>query len=134
MKGNLTARVKKGDEEIERVLDGDREYLAPDGSKLSLHGRSLMFVRNVGTHMYTDAVTTADGEEIPEGRHIRHNLVGTDPGGTTALPNCHGPGGLWTISLQTGSLNIWIQFPARRNRYFTSVVTAELATAPTTEP
>ena len=65
MKGDLTARVKKGEEVIERVLDGDREYTAPDGSRLVLHGRSLMFVRNVGTHMYTDAVTL-NGEEIPE--------------------------------------------------------------------
>ena len=65
MKGSLTARVKKGDQVIDRVLEDDREYTAPDGSGLSLHGRSLMFVRHVGTHMYTDAVT-CNGEEIPE--------------------------------------------------------------------
>ncbi len=65
MKGSLTARVKKGDQVIDRVLEDDREYTAPDGSGLRLHGRSLMFVRHVGTHMYTDAVT-CNGEEIPE--------------------------------------------------------------------
>ena len=65
MKGSLTAKVKKGDQVIDRVLEDDREYTAPDGSGLRLHGRSLMFVRHVGTHMYTDAVT-CNGEEIPE--------------------------------------------------------------------
>ena len=65
MKGDLTTKVKKGDEIIDRVLEEDREYIAPDGSQLTLHGRSLMFVRNVGTHMYTDAVT-CNGAEIPE--------------------------------------------------------------------
>ena len=65
MRGDLTEKIKKGDKMVERVLEADREYTAPDGSKLQLHGRSLMFVRNVGTHMYTDAVTV-NGEEIPE--------------------------------------------------------------------
>ena len=65
MKGDLTTKVRKGDEIIDRVLEEDREYIAPDGSRLTLHGRSLMFVRNVGTHMYTDAVT-CNGAEIPE--------------------------------------------------------------------
>ncbi len=65
MKGNLTTKVKKGDQVIDRVLEGDPEYTAPDGSGLKLHGRSLMFVRHVGTHMYTDAVT-CNGDEIPE--------------------------------------------------------------------
>ena len=65
MKGDLSATVKKGDGTIERTLEPDREYTAPDGSSFTLHGRSLMFVRNVGTHMYTDAVTM-DGNEIPE--------------------------------------------------------------------
>ncbi|MBX2868744.1 MAG: malate synthase G [Acidiferrobacterales bacterium] len=65
MKGDLIAKVNKGKQVIDRTLEKDREYTAPDGSRLSLHGRSLMFVRNVGTHMYTDAVTKG-GEDIPE--------------------------------------------------------------------
>jgi malate synthase len=65
MKGDLKATVARGKETIERTLSSDPEYIAPDGSTFSLPGRSLMLVRNVGTHMYTDAVTR-DGAEIPE--------------------------------------------------------------------
>ncbi len=65
MKGDLSASIKKGGKHIERVLNPDHEYIAPNGDILTLHGRSLMFVRHVGTHMYTDAVT-CHGEEIPE--------------------------------------------------------------------
>jgi malate synthase len=65
MRGDLSARVNKGEKVIERVIEPDRTYTAPDGSAKTLHGRSLMFVRNVGTHMYTDAVTFK-GQQIPE--------------------------------------------------------------------
>ena len=65
MKGDLNATVARGKETIERSLSVDPEFTAPDGSPFSLPGRSLMLVRNVGTHMYTDAVTR-NGEEIPE--------------------------------------------------------------------
>jgi len=65
MKGDLTASVARGKEAIERTLSPDPEFIAPDGSTFSLPGRSLMLVRNVGTHMYTDAVTR-NGEQIPE--------------------------------------------------------------------
>jgi len=65
MKGDLNATVARGKETIERRLSVDPEFTAPDGSSFSLPGRSLMLVRNVGTHMYTDAVTR-NGEEIPE--------------------------------------------------------------------
>ena len=65
MKGDLKAVLNKGGKTEERTLEPDREYLGPEGESLTLHGRSLMFVRNVGTHMYTDAVTV-NGEEIPE--------------------------------------------------------------------
>ncbi|NNM00973.1 MAG: malate synthase G [Gammaproteobacteria bacterium] len=67
MKGDLTRTVVKDGETIERQLEPDHEFKAPDGSALILPGRSLMLCRNVGIHMYTDAVTTADGEPIPEG-------------------------------------------------------------------
>jgi malate synthase len=65
MKGDLQAQVARGKETIERSLNPDPEYTAPDGSTFNLPGRSLMLVRNVGTHMYTDAVTW-NGQEIPE--------------------------------------------------------------------
>jgi malate synthase len=65
MKGDLKATVARGKDAIERTLNPDPEYIAPDGSTFSLPGRSLMLVRNVGTHIYTDAVTR-NGEEIPE--------------------------------------------------------------------
>jgi len=65
MKGDLTTTVMRGEEALERSLNPDIEAIAPNGDTYSLHGRSLMLVRNVGTHMYTDAVTL-DGEEIPE--------------------------------------------------------------------
>ena len=65
MKGDLSTEVAKGGKTVERVLEPDLEYIGTGGKPYRLHGRSLMFVRNVGTHMYTDAVTM-NGEEIPE--------------------------------------------------------------------
>jgi malate synthase len=66
MKGSLTATFPKGGAEIERRLNPDRRYTAPDGGELTLPGRSCLLVRHVGAHMLTDAVTTAGGEPIAE--------------------------------------------------------------------
>lgn len=65
MKGTLKAKIRKEGKQVERSLNPDLEYISPDGRPFSVHGRSMMLVRNVGTHMYTDAVTYR-GEEIPE--------------------------------------------------------------------
>ena len=67
MKGDLTRKVVKGDEVIERSLYADRKYKAPNGRSMTLPGRALMLLRNVGLHMYTDAVMTAAGQQVPEG-------------------------------------------------------------------
>jgi malate synthase len=67
MTGELTEVVEKSDGSILRKLNDDRNYTAPDGSGLSLRGRALMLVRNVGHLMTTPAIMDRNGEAIPEG-------------------------------------------------------------------
>jgi malate synthase len=67
MKGTLEAVFVKNGRELVRELNPDRTYMSPKGEEITLPGRSLLLNRNVGIHLYTDAVLTEDKKSIPEG-------------------------------------------------------------------
>ena len=105
MKGDLSRKVFKDDGVLQRRLEEDRRYTAPDGKHFALPGRALMLLRNVGLHLYTDAVT-AGGAPVPEGfldamvtaLAAKHDLLGNgrfrnSPAGSIYIvkPKLHGP-------------------------------------------
>jgi malate synthase len=67
MKGDLTEEIGKGGKTFTRRLNPDRVYDAPGGGTLTLPGRSLMLVRNVGHLMTNPAILDQEGSEVPEG-------------------------------------------------------------------
>ncbi len=67
MKGDLEEKIEKGGKTFTRKLNADRTWQTTDGSSVTLPGRSLMFVRNVGHLMTTPAILDEKGNELPEG-------------------------------------------------------------------
>ena len=67
IKGDLEETITRGGSSFVRKMNADRQYKAADGSQMSLNGRSLMFIRNVGHLMSNPAILCSDGSEIPEG-------------------------------------------------------------------
>lgn len=139
MKGDLQTTVKRGNETLERSLNPDFEYTSPKGEKFRLPGRSLMFARNVGSHMYTDAVT-CDGAEVPEtfldamvtSLAAKHDLVGSGEFNNSrrgsvyiVKPKMHGPDEVAAavqlfamveaaLGIESGALKIGIMDEERR--------------------
>ena len=106
MQGTLAEEVSKGGQTFTRRLNPDRRYTTPDGGELVLPGRALLFVREVGHLMDTDAVRDAQGQPISEGfldalcagLGSLHDLRGPAAGGNSRTgsiyvvkPKMHGP-------------------------------------------
>ena len=108
MKGDIAVPMQKGGKQIMRRMNEDRSWTSAraGGSIVSVPGRALLLCRNVGLHMYTDAVTLGEGELVPEGiidamvtaAAAMHDLKGNSPvrnskTGSVYIvkPKMHGP-------------------------------------------
>ena len=106
MRGDLSEEFSKGGQAQTRRLNADRAFTTPSGESLSLPGRSLMFVRNVGHLMTNPAILDREGHEIFEGimdalfttACSLHDLRGAAKGGNSRAgsmyivkPKMHGP-------------------------------------------
>jgi len=101
LRGTLTEDVTKGGKTFTRGLNPDRRYTAPDGAgQVTLHGRSLLFVRNVGHLMTNPAILWGGGREIPEG--IMDAMITT----AIALHDLQGHGANGIRNSRTGSVYI----------------------------
>jgi len=100
LKGTLVETVSKGGKTFDRTLNADREYTGANGQPVKLHGRSLLFLRNVGHLMTNPAILLADGREIPEG--ILDAVVTT----TIALHDLKRPSSQSIGNTRTGSVYI----------------------------
>ncbi|MBX3585112.1 MAG: malate synthase G [Ramlibacter sp.] len=100
LKGTLTEQVAKGGKTFTRGLNADRVYTGKDGQPVKLHGRSLMFLRNVGHLMTNPAILYGDGKEIPEG--IMDAVITT----TIALHDLQGHGQNGIRNSRKGSVYI----------------------------
>lgn len=67
MRGDLVESFAKGGQAVTRAMAADREWTSPSGEAFTLHGRSVMFVRNVGHLMTTPMIRLPNGAEAPEG-------------------------------------------------------------------
>ena len=114
LKGTLVEKVSKGGKSFDRTLNADRQYTAAHGAEgakdgiVTLHGRSLLFLRNVGHLMTNPAILLEDGREIPEGildavvtvtialhdlRRSKEQKLGNSRTGSVYIvkPKMHGP-------------------------------------------
>lgn len=100
LQGTLTEQVNKGGKSFTRGLNKDRIYTGADGGEVRLHGRSLLFLRNVGHLMTNPAITWGGGKEIPEG--IMDAVITT----AIALHDLQGKGSNGIRNSRTGSVYI----------------------------
>jgi len=96
----LTEQVSKAGKTFTRGLNADRVYTSPSGENITLHGRSLMFLRNVGHLMTHPAILYGDGKEIPEG--IMDAVITT----MIAMHDLKGHGANGIRNSRTGSIYI----------------------------
>jgi malate synthase len=100
LQGTLTEQVSKGGKRFTRGLNPDRVYTKPQGGELRLHGRSLLFLRNVGHLMTNPAILWNGGQEVYEG--IMDAVITT----AIAMVDLQGKGANGLRNSRTGSVYI----------------------------